>query len=112
MLVGVRHPITKHELLLVLLKELHRSLHIHEQAVDFADVLHVDFGCLALLGDEVSGSDQVDSVTQRALLSYFGQQFRSLLRQLNILLLAANLKDLRQLFVTVGLRCNDQGTVQ
>ena len=111
MLVRVRHPITKHELLLVLLQELYRSLHIHKQPVDFADVLHVDFSRLALLGDEVGGSDQVDSVTQRALLRNFGQQFRRLLRQLNIFLLAANLKDLGQLFVAVGLRGDDQGTV-
>ena len=68
LLSWLRGNVAEHELLLVLLKELHRSLHIDEETVHFADVLNVDFGGLALLGNQVGRCDQVDAVTEGALL--------------------------------------------
>lgn len=59
----------EHELLLVVLEEGRGSLHINEKIVHFTDVLLVDFGGLALLSDQVRCCDQVNGVTERALLA-------------------------------------------
>jgi len=64
--VGV---LREHELLLVVLEESRASLHVHEQVVHFANVFFVDFGGLTLHGDEVGSRDEMDGVTERALLA-------------------------------------------
>lgn len=91
---------------------MHRSLHINEKTVHFADVLDVDLGGLALLGNKVGRGDQVDTVTQGALLGNLSQQLRCTLRQLHVFFLATDLQDLCQFFCAVWLGRDDQGTIQ
>jgi len=54
---------------LVVLEERRGSLDVNEQVIHFADVLLVDLRSLTFLGNEVGCRDQVDGVTQGALLT-------------------------------------------
>ena len=69
--------VAKHELLLVLLEELHAALNIYKKTVDFADISDINFSRLALLGNEVGGRNQVDAITKRTLFCDFSKKFGS-----------------------------------
>lgn len=104
--------VREHELLFVLFQECRRSLHIHEQVVDFTNVFLVNFCGFALLRDQISRGDQVDGISERALLANLGEQFLRCLSQLDILLLTPNLQNLTNLFVIVWLGRNDERTIE
>ena len=48
-----------------------------EQGVNLTDISNVDFSRLSLLSNEVGGGDQMDAVTEGALLANLGQQLHA-----------------------------------
>ena len=88
--------------MLELLQELGRSLHVHKQRVNLPDVSHVYFGRLALLRDQVGSGNQVDGVTQRALLADLGEQLHGAFGHFHVFFLASDVQDLADLLVAVG----------
>ena len=71
-LLNVVDTIAEHEFLLELLKELGTTLNIDEQFVDSSDVLNVDLGALALLGNKVGSRDEMNAITQRIVSADLG----------------------------------------
>ena len=104
--------LAEHELLLVFLQELGGPLNIHKQTVDLSDVGDIDLGSLALLSNKVGGSNQVDAVTEGALLSNLTEELHGGLCQFDVLLLAADIQNLCELLVRVGLGGDDKGAIE
>lgn len=91
---------------------LSRSLQIHEQGIDSADIGDLHFLGFALLGHQRSGGNQLDCVTQGRGLANLGQEFQGLFGHLHVFLLAACLENLANLLRVVVLGGDDQQPIQ
>ena len=104
--------LAEHELLFVFPEELRASLNIDEESVNFTDVSDVYLSSFALLGDQVASRNQMNCITKRALLANLGEQLHSVVGDLNVLLLAADFKNLAYLTVTVRPCRDNQRTIE
>jgi len=74
--VNIRHLFvliaTEHKLGFVLLQELGTSLDINKEGIDLTDICDVNLSGLTLDGHEITDSDEMDGVTERALFADLG----------------------------------------
>merc|ERR1719352_1239307 len=102
----------EHEVVLVVHEELRRALHVHEEGIHLADILHVDFLPLALDAHEVRCGDEMQRVTERALRADLRQKRLRIFSHFHVLLLGTDVDDAPSLVLAVRLRGDDEHAVQ
>merc|ERR1719152_216981 len=83
----------EHEVVLVVHEELRRALHVHEEGVHLADILHVHFLPLALDAHEVRCGNEMQRVAEGALRADLRQERLRIVRHLHVLLLGPDVDD-------------------
>mmetsp|Transcript_44522 Transcript_44522/g.43176 ORF Transcript_44522/g.43176 Transcript_44522/m.43176 type:complete len:249 (-) Transcript_44522:632-1378(-) len=102
----------EHEFLLEVLQELHTPLDIHKERVHLPYVLHFHLGGFPLLGHQVRGGNQVDSISECGFSANPGEELHGIFRDLDVLFLAPDVQDLLDFLLIVGLSGDDEGPIQ
>lgn len=97
---------------LVLLESLCRSSHIHKQSIHALHIIHAYHVGLSLSGSQGRCDDHVHRIAQGGLASNRRQQLHCFVCDIYIFLLTADLQNLANLLGIIGVRGDDQQTIQ